>query len=72
MVDHGTHVSEWGGATHRAGPGAIIVNNPGDVQTGAPVTGTDVVIAQVAAAAGFADQSHLSRHFKRLVGVPPG
>jgi len=28
--------------------------------------------AEAAAAAGFVDQSHLSRHFKRLVGVAPG
>jgi AraC-like DNA-binding protein len=28
--------------------------------------------AAVAAQAGFADQAHLSRHFKRVVGVPPG
>jgi AraC-like DNA-binding protein len=28
--------------------------------------------AEVAAVAGFADQAHLSRHFKRIVGVPPG
>src|SRR5436309_3146946 len=28
--------------------------------------------AQVAADAGFADQPHLTRHFKRAVGVPPG
>ncbi|WP_329366876.1 helix-turn-helix domain-containing protein [Streptomyces sp. NBC_01483] len=27
---------------------------------------------EVAAATGFYDQSHLTRHFKRLVGVPPG
>jgi AraC-like DNA-binding protein len=27
--------------------------------------------AAVAAAAGFADQAHLTRHFKRMVGVPP-
>ncbi|MFC3998619.1 AraC family transcriptional regulator [Nocardiopsis sediminis] len=31
-----------------------------------------VAPAQVAAAVGFADQSHLSRHFKRSTGVPPG
>ena len=31
-----------------------------------------VPIAEVALRTGFADQSHLSRHFKRLVGVPPG
>lgn len=29
-------------------------------------------IPQVASQTGFADQSHLTRHFKRLVGVPPG
>jgi AraC-like DNA-binding protein len=29
-------------------------------------------IPQAADAAGFADQSHLTRHFKRLVGVTPG
>ncbi|GLU45956.1 helix-turn-helix transcriptional regulator [Nocardiopsis ansamitocini] len=28
--------------------------------------------AEVAARVGFADQSHLTRHFKRHVGVPPG
>jgi AraC-like DNA-binding protein len=31
-----------------------------------------VTPAEVAAIAGFADQAHLSRHFKRVVGVPPG
>jgi AraC-like DNA-binding protein len=29
-------------------------------------------LAEVAARTGFADQSHLTRHFKRLVGVTPG
>lgn len=29
-------------------------------------------IAQVAHAVGFADQSHMNYHFKRLVGIPPG
>lgn len=27
---------------------------------------------EVAAASGFYDQAHLTRHFGRLVGVPPG
>jgi len=29
-------------------------------------------IPHVAAQTGFADQSHLTRHFKRVVGMPPG
>jgi AraC-like DNA-binding protein len=33
--------------------------------------GMAVPIAQVAADTGFTDQSHLTRHFKRLVGVTP-
>jgi AraC-like DNA-binding protein len=28
--------------------------------------------AEVASRSGFADQAHLTRHFKRTVGVPPG
>jgi AraC-like DNA-binding protein len=28
--------------------------------------------AEVAAEVGFADQAHLTKHFKRIVGVPPG
>jgi AraC family transcriptional regulator len=28
-------------------------------------------LAEVASAVGFADQSHLTRHFKRVVGVTP-
>jgi AraC-like DNA-binding protein len=29
-------------------------------------------IAEVAAEVGFSDQSHLTRHFKRLLGFTPG
>jgi AraC family transcriptional regulator len=35
-------------------------------------TGGDLSLAEVAAYAGFSDQSQFSRHFKRLVGVTPG
>ncbi|KWI54828.1 AraC family transcriptional regulator [Burkholderia pseudomultivorans] len=35
------------------------------LRAGAPV-------AEVAAASGFVDQSHFTRHFKRMFGVPPG
>jgi AraC family transcriptional regulator len=34
--------------------------------------GTDLPLAEIAARAGFADQSLFCRHFKRLVGVTPG
>lgn len=37
----------------------------GPLRAGAPVT-------EVAAASGFTDQSHFTRHFKRMFGVPPG
>lgn len=33
---------------------------------------TSLPVAEVAVAAGFYDQAHLTRHFKRIVGVPPG
>jgi AraC family transcriptional regulator len=35
-------------------------------------SGTDLSLAEVAARAGFSDQSRFSGHFKRLVGVTPG
>jgi AraC family transcriptional regulator len=34
--------------------------------------GSDRSLAEVAMRVGFSDQSQLSRHFKRLVGVTPG
>ena len=34
--------------------------------------GADVSLAEVAAKAGFSDQSQFSRHFKRLLGFTPG
>jgi AraC family transcriptional regulator len=33
--------------------------------------GRGLTLAQVAALSGFCDQSHLTRHFKRLVGITP-
>jgi transcriptional regulator GlxA family with amidase domain len=32
----------------------------------------DLPPAEVAVAVGFVDRAHLSRHFRRIVGVPPG
>jgi AraC family transcriptional regulator len=34
--------------------------------------GGDLSLAELAARAGFCDQSQFSHHFKRLVGVTPG
>jgi AraC-like DNA-binding protein len=34
--------------------------------------GADLSLAAVAAHVGFSDESKLSQHFKRLVGVTPG
>ena len=34
--------------------------------------GTDLSLAEIAARAGFPNQSVFCRHFKRLVGVTPG
>jgi AraC-like DNA-binding protein len=34
--------------------------------------GGDLFLAEVAARAGFSDQSQFCHHFKRLVGVTPG
>jgi AraC family transcriptional regulator len=35
-------------------------------------TGIDLSLAEVAADAGFSDQSQFTHHFKRVVGVTPG
>ena len=34
--------------------------------------GTDLSLAEVAAHAGFSDQSRFCHHFRRLVGITPG
>ena len=35
------------------------------------LAGTEMRLAEIAVACGFADQSHFTRTFRRLVGVPP-
>ncbi len=42
------------------------------VRLACTLLGEGVPPADVAARVGFADQAHLTRHFKRIVGVPPG
>ena len=32
----------------------------------------DLSVAEVAQRLGFSDQSHFTRHFRRLTGSPPG
>jgi AraC-like DNA-binding protein len=36
------------------------------------LTGTDLPLTDIALTAGFSDQSHFSRRFQELTGVPPG
>lgn len=42
------------------------------VQRARQLLATSLPVAAVAVAVGFYDQAHLTRHFKRIVGVPPG
>jgi transcriptional regulator GlxA family with amidase domain len=34
--------------------------------------GAGAPLAEIAAATGFADQAHFTRHFKKAYGLPPG
>jgi AraC-like DNA-binding protein len=36
------------------------------------LTRTDLPLSEIALVAGFADQSHLARHFRRIIGTTPG
>jgi len=63
--------------THLARPfrrrhGCTVGSDPGTARIrGARgrLVGSDVPVAEIAIAAGFADQSHLGRTFKRLLGL---
>jgi len=51
-------------------PHAYLISRRVEIARAALLAGA--AVATAAAAAGFADQSHLHRHFTRLVGVTPG
>jgi transcriptional regulator GlxA family with amidase domain len=36
------------------------------------LTHSDLSLSDIAYAVGFADQSHLSRHFRQTLGITPG
>ncbi|HEY0542301.1 MAG TPA: AraC family transcriptional regulator [Actinoallomurus sp.] len=57
-------------ATYGLPPHAYLTNLR--VQRARRLLDAGVRPAEVAAQAGFSDQAHLTRHFKRIVGVPPG
>lgn len=40
-------------------------------QVGQMLRDTQLPLSQIALAAGFSDQSHLARHFRRMTGLPP-
>ncbi|MFC7733171.1 helix-turn-helix domain-containing protein [Actinomadura keratinilytica] len=60
------------GVPGRDGPAAARLPEPGARAARAAAARRGLRPAEVAARTGFADQAHLTRHFKRVVGVPPG
>ena len=36
------------------------------------LAGTNLSVSEVAFAAGFVDQSHLTRHYRQILGITPG
>lgn len=54
---------------HETTPYALVLEVR--VRQASAMLGAGVTIAEAAAQTGFADQSHLTRHFKRLTGMTP-
>ncbi len=57
--------SAFGTSPHRFQVGRRLAHAQELIAQGTP-------LSEVAAAAGFADQSHLTRHFSARYGLPPG
>ena len=56
---------------HRAAPAPVRHRTPRRAAKQLMRGGDDLSLAQIAAQAGFSDQGHFTRHFKRLVGITP-
>ncbi len=58
--------------TDDEGEKRLIVSAFADAANVGDTAGPNKEAAEAAVAAGFTDQPHLGRHFRRIVGVPPG
>ena len=67
---HPTHLSRSFSATYGLAPHRYLTSRRVDLARGLLLRGMSV--ADVAVAAGFHDQSHLTRHFRRVLGTTPG
>jgi AraC-like DNA-binding protein len=67
---HPAHLVRSFGAAYGIAPHQYLTARRVDRARGLLLEG--VPVAEVAPAVGFHDQPHLTRHFKRIVGLPPG
>jgi len=67
---HPAHLSRSFSATYGLAPHRYLTSRRVDLARGLLLDG--VGAADVAVAAGFHDQSHLTRHFRRVLGTTPG
>jgi AraC-like DNA-binding protein len=82
VCTEGTQLIRYRGGLYHAGPGSVVILEPGvppyawlaqyRVARARALLDRGHRPAQAAALAGFADQAHLTRWFRRVVGVTPG